>query len=615
MRILSKASLRAHLIAAIILITLPLLALIWHGAQRQFVRESEALEQEVQRLTTFITGDVNHLMENTRQMLIMAANISRTTSPEQRNAILAELANSCPYYSKFVVVIPTGETYRTASLGRVPAETIDEGLLKAATASKKLVVGRFDASGSGSSFGGKGMLCVAYYVAGGIDTNRSAVSFVWLDLGWLDALLAENRVTGEQSLFPRDMVLNILDRSGTVLTRQPDTAKWIGKRFPDSLVFNEIIKKGEGLADLVGVSGVRRLYAFNSVKAVSGDIIVSIGVSRETALAAAKSDMHRSMLGVSLVGIVLIFAVWFGTGVFIASPVSVLVKATQRLGAGDLATRTGLTSGPQEITHLAAAFDRMAETLQQDAHEREALQAKLVAYDRQLRSMAVETALAEEQDRRQVAAGLHDKAGPLLATCFMKLGRALKLPAPQGVTTAIEESRELIDQTIGELRSLTFDLSSPALYTLGLPAAVDELCRDMGKYHALDISCHDQGTPQDLSSDERVVLYRAARELLINVAKHAEATRVTVTCGGDAEEVFISVVDDGVGFDAAEAGYGFSRTGGFGLFNLRERMKHLGGRFTVNSSRGAGTRATVALPVRCGDDKKEQANGDPGISG
>jgi len=177
----------------------------------------------------------------------------------------------------------------------------------------------------------------------------------------------------------------------------------------------------------------------------------------------------------------------------------------------------------------------MAKTLQRDTREREELQARLIEYDLQLRSMAVETALAEEQERRQVAAGLHDKAGPLLATCFMKLGRALKLPAPPEIATAIAESRDLIDQTIGELRSLTFDLSSPALYTLGLPAAVEELCRDTAKHHSLDIAFQNQGTPTDLTNDERVVLYRAARELLFNVVKHAEATRITVTCGGDAE--------------------------------------------------------------------------------
>jgi len=375
------------------------------------------------------------------------------------------------------------------------------------------------------------------------------------------------------------------------------------------------MSKGEGTADLAGNNGERRLYAFQSVAAVSGDILVSIGISRESALAPMRRDVHHRLMAVSAIVLVLILTAWFGTGIFLKKPVSSLVEASRRLGTGDLSARTGITRGPREITHLAEVFDRMAETMQRNAVERAHLQEKLLQYDRQLRSMAFSTALAEEQERQQVAAGLHDKAGPLLAACYMKLGRALKSPAPPEVTAALSECRALIDQTIGELRTLTFDLSSPTLYTLGLTAAVEELCKDTAKHHALNIVFQDQGAPPDLSNDERVVLYRAARELLFNVVKHAAATRVTVTCGGDAEEVFVSVADDGIGFDTAGAGRGFSRTGGFGLFNLRERLAHLGGRFAVESSRGAGTRVVAALPVILHGREKEDADGDPGLSG
>jgi signal transduction histidine kinase len=229
--------------------------------------------------------------------------------------------------------------------------------------------------------------------------------------------------------------------------------------------------------------------------------------------------------------------------------------------------------------------------------------------------MSVEAALAEERERKQIAAGIHDKAGPLLATCYMKLSRAMKLRAPPEVTAALRESRELIDQAVVDLRSLTFDLSSPALYTLGLPAALEELCRDTARHHALTIAFQDQGTPNDLANDQRVVLYRAAHELLLNVVKHAEATRVTVTSGGDAEKVFVSVVDDGVGFDATEAGSGFSRTGGFGLFNLRERLTHLGGCLAMKSSRGTGTCAIASMPVPAPEGKEEREDGNPDSSG
>jgi signal transduction histidine kinase len=604
MLLFSQTSLRTRLITAIILTTLPLLALIWYGAQRQFSRESAALEQEVQRLAAFITGDVNHLLETTRQMLVMAAKISRGPNPEYNKDTLAEMTHNCLYYKKFIVLNPASNSCRTE-------DAIDEHLLQAALASKKLVVGRFDATAPD----GKGLLCVAYCVPDKGDTNHPVVSFAVLDLGWLDALLADERVTGDQSLFPRDMVLNIMDRSGTILARHPDKAKWIGKQFPDSQVFDEITRKGEGTADLKGVTGERRLYAFQSVAAVSGDIMVSIGISRKIALAATRNDVRNRLLGVSAVVLVLILAAWFGTELFITKPVSALVEATRRLSAGDLAARTGVTRGPTDITHLADAFDQMAETMQRDTRDRERLQTKLVEYDDQLRSMAVETALAEEQERRQVAAGLHDKAGPLLAACNMKLGRVLKVDVPPSVTTTLNETRDLINQTIRELRTLTFDLCSPTLYTLGLTAAVDDLCQDVAKHHALNITFQTQGMPSGVTTDENVVLYRAARELLFNVVKHAEASHVIVMCGGDAEWVFVSVTDDGLGFDAPEAGRGFSRTGGFGLFNLRERVTHLGGRFTVDSSRGAGTRVVVTLPVFMRGEEKEEQNGDQGLPG
>ncbi len=611
MRPLVKSSLRTRLIATIVLTTLPLQALIWYGAQRQFERESVALEQEVQRLTAFITGDINHLLETTRQMLLAVAKIDQATTAEQSDNIFTDLAQQSPVYEKFGVVYSDEKTPRaTSPFHAVPAQ-LDKQLLRRALASNKLIVGKITSRTAGN----KNLLCVAYPVAIKNETNQLAVSFVVLDFGWLDGLLSEERVTGNQSLFPRDMVLNILDRTGTILTRHPDQAKWAGVQFPDSLVLNEILKKGEGSADLIGVTGVKRFYAFKSVEAAAGDIIVCIGVSRETALVAAQRDLHRNLMGVTAIEFGLILATWFGTGLFITKPLTSLVETTRLLGAGDLSARTGITRGPQEITHLAEAFDHMAETMQQDTRERERMQGTLVEYDHQLRSMAVETVLAEEQERRQIAAGLHDKAGPLLATCYMKLGRALKLAAPSAVANVLNESRELINQTIVELRTLTFDLSSPALYTLGLMAAVEELCRDTASHHALLITCHNQGTPNDLSNDARVVLYRAARELLFNVVKHAEATHVTVTCGGDAEEVFVSVADDGVGFDADEAGRGFSRTGGFGLFNLRERLAHLGGRFTVESSRSTGTRVVVALPVLARDEALENTNDDPGISG
>ncbi|MHC5034038.1 MAG: sensor histidine kinase, partial [Planctomycetota bacterium] len=94
-----------------------------------------------------------------------------------------------------------------------------------------------------------------------------------------------------------------------------------------------------------------------------------------------------------------------------------------------------------------------------------------------------------------------------------------------------------------------------------------------------------------------VLLFQTVRELLLNVVKHAAANAATVSVHAEDGEVRISVEDDGVGFDAAALGVHGHRTEGFGLFSIRERLDHLGGRLELQSEPGAGTRAVVTAPV------------------
>lgn len=611
MRRLRQSGLRSRLIAAVILTALPLMGWIWYTAQTEFAKESAALEDEVQRLTAFITADVNRILESTRQMLSGIARMAQAGGAEHVGSVVKDLTGPESYYRQIGVVFPEGGDRGAGDAAADASGPIEETLVRRALESDSIVVGR-----SGGRLPGEyGPLTVVSRGQSGHGVGSPVVAFAVMRPGWLNSLLAESRVVGARSLFPHDMILNIVDNSGAILTRYPDKERWIGRKLPDTDVLDAILRQGEGSAELAGVDGVLRYYAFQSVRAASGGILVCTGVSKQSALGSLRRTTYLTLAGVSVVSLLLILAAWLGTERFVTRPVTALVAVTERLGGGDLSARVGAIRGPREISHLAASFDRMSETLEKTVREQKAMQARLVEYDRQLRSMTVEAAMAEEEERKHIAAGLHDKAGPLLAACYMKLGRAMKTPAPEPVAAAVRESRDLIDQATAELRSLTFDLSSPTLYALGLAPAVEALCRDTAGHHNLRIDFEDRGTPADLSNDRRVVLYRAARELLLNVVKHAEATQAKVTCGGDAEGVFVSVVDDGVGFDADDAGRGFSRTGGFGLFTLRERVEHLGGRFAILSSRGAGTRVTVVLPGQFRDSGEEQHDDDRHLSG
>ena len=101
--------------------------------------------------------------------------------------------------------------------------------------------------------------------------------------------------------------------------------------------------------------------------------------------------------------------------------------------------------------------------------------------------------------------------------------------------------------------------------------------------------------PADLTEAERILCYRSVRELLRNVVKHAGARSVAVTARVRAGVYEIEVLDDGHGFDV-EAALSHAEGTGFGLFSVRERLRHLGGRLLIHSTIGSGSRVTMRLP-------------------
>lgn len=108
----------------------------------------------------------------------------------------------------------------------------------------------------------------------------------------------------------------------------------------------------------------------------------------------------------------------------------------------------------------------------------------------------------------------------------------------------------------------------------------------------------DDQKPKPLTDETSVLLYQAVRELLINVTRHAKARNVKVSVQRDYKNVQIDVKDDGIGFDTAQIDPHSTKTSGFGLFTIHERLKYLGGHFKVMSRPGYGTHATLIVPMK-----------------
>ncbi|MCJ7777085.1 MAG: ATP-binding protein, partial [Sedimentisphaerales bacterium] len=160
-----------------------------------------------------------------------------------------------------------------------------------------------------------------------------------------------------------------------------------------------------------------------------------------------------------------------------------------------------------------------------------------------------------------------------------------------------KEIRDLIAQAVESTRSLTFELSPPILYELGFGPAVQWLLRQTRQQHGLLTEFIDDEHPKPLDDDIRVLLFQAVRELLVNVVKHANAGSVKVSTQKVNDQIRVNVEDDGVGFDVAQLYSQDRMTGGFGLFNMRERLNHIGGHFDIVSRAGKGTRITLVVPI------------------
>jgi signal transduction histidine kinase len=252
----------------------------------------------------------------------------------------------------------------------------------------------------------------------------------------------------------------------------------------------------------------------------------------------------------------------------------------------------------RRVAERTADLARANRELHSEIAERKLVEEQLLVHQNQLRSLASELMLTEERERHHIATDLHDHIGQILAVTQMKIDALQVSVGSAGQTESLDEISGLIDQMDEGIRSLTFELSPPVLYELGLTAGLEWLAEEFEAKHALRIEVVDDGQSELIGEDVRALIFRAVRELLINVVKHARAHTVRVTLLREETALHAEVVDDGVGFDSSTQTVPKKSTGGFGLFSIRERMGSIGGSFQIDSKPGRGTRALLIAPLR-----------------
>ncbi len=218
---------------------------------------------------------------------------------------------------------------------------------------------------------------------------------------------------------------------------------------------------------------------------------------------------------------------------------------------------------------------------------------ELLQHQEKLKSMASQLTVMEEEQRRQLAIGLHDSVGQSLAALQMKLSEIRDNNRDEAIQDRLNQAFQMLDNIVQETRTLTFELSPPLLYEIGLEAAVEWLAENFQERYNLKTIVKDDAEEKPLNEKIRTILFRIIRELLMNVVKHAKANITTITLARAGHTIAIEIADDGVGIPEIS-----TQGDSFGLFSIRERLANIGGTFRIQSEPGAGTTVQFTAPLQ-----------------
>jgi len=206
---------------------------------------------------------------------------------------------------------------------------------------------------------------------------------------------------------------------------------------------------------------------------------------------------------------------------------------------------------------------------------------------------------AQEDERRRIARELHDQIGQVLTAVKMNLYSMQKVCNSSEVASHVKDNMEAIDQALRLVRDLSVELRPPVLDDFGLVTAlrwyVDRYARRTGLNVDVIIELLDEN--ERFSRDLETACFRIAQEALTNVVRHANASQIIVQLSKDEDVLFLSVRDDGAGFEPENLRKRAPRAATLGLIGMQERAHAAGGTVEIDSELSKGTEVRISLPL------------------
>ena len=214
----------------------------------------------------------------------------------------------------------------------------------------------------------------------------------------------------------------------------------------------------------------------------------------------------------------------------------------------------------------------------------------------ELEKLSLQIIDAQEEERKNLAGRLHDVIAQDLTALQLDLKMSQQELPEQFAQTRdrLEEGERLARQALENVRNLTMDLRPPILDDFGLASAIRWYVDGFSRRTNIKVALKLQELDCKFPPEFETAIYRAIQECLTNVAKHSEASRVSVSLDKKNEHLRIIIRDNGIGLDHEI----FHFTSGFGLFRLKEKTELLGGKYRISSKKGKGTRVVIIFPCK-----------------
>lgn len=324
----------------------------------------------------------------------------------------------------------------------------------------------------------------------------------------------------------------------------------------------------------------------------------------------------------SVVVIILTFIIVMAMMRAVLGPVKILQEGTQQISRGNIDIQMKINTG-DEFEYLALEFRKMAEKLSEyhsdlDRKVKERTQAlhdanvEFQRAEEQVHNLSQELLKIQETERQKIALDLHDNVAQELSSLKVA-GESMLNDVSAGKTPLSQEVNDwvkLLGRCIKTVRELSYNLRPPGIEQMGVISAVRDFCRNFEKQYDLHIDFSAVGLENlRLEYEYAINIYRLIQEALNNIQKHSQATTAKVRLISSHPNLIMRIEDNGSGFDLQEKIETAYKDNRLGLLGMRERVRMLGGSFSIKSAPGKGTRVFVEIPLNS-VNKSHEKNSD-----